>query len=154
MASGETPENWRDVVISEYDYSARPQCDELDLAPRDARLFMVFDGRFKLIHAEGGFRPMFFDLANDPEEFIDLGQDAGYRVKINRLYDHLTQWGRRLSQRITRSDADIIAMRGRSARCGVLPFLETGDEVPSELTAKYRGPARQSFVQNEAGADD
>ena len=151
---GERPENWRDVVISEYDYSARPQCVELGLDPRDARLFMVFDGRFKLIHAEGGFRPMFFDLANDPKEFIDLGQDAGYRTQINRLYDHLAQWGRRLSQRVTRSDADIIAMRGYSARHGILPFLETGDEVPPELTAKYRGPAKQRFVPSGAGTDD
>ncbi|MEZ5824849.1 MAG: hypothetical protein R3C97_08950 [Geminicoccaceae bacterium] len=35
---------------------------------------MVFDGRFKLMHAEGGFRPMLFDLEADPNEFVDLAK--------------------------------------------------------------------------------
>ena len=34
---------------------------------------MVFDVRSKLMHAEGSFRSMLFDLATDPEEFHDLG---------------------------------------------------------------------------------
>ena len=65
---GETPE-WRDFVISEFDYSPTPQAVRLDVEPRDARLYMIFDGRWKMMHAEGGFRPMLFDLENDPEEF-------------------------------------------------------------------------------------
>ena len=47
---GETPQ-WREYAISEYDYSATGQCVKLGLQPRDARLFMVFDGRYKLMHA-------------------------------------------------------------------------------------------------------
>ena len=77
---GETPE-WRRYAISEFDYSATPQADKLGVAPRDARLFMVFDGRFKLMHAEGGFRPMLFDLKTDPEEFHDLGQRGRARSR-------------------------------------------------------------------------
>ena len=46
-----------------------------DLATMDARLFMVTDGRWKLIHAEG-FRPMLYDMERDPEEFHDLGGEA------------------------------------------------------------------------------
>ena len=39
--------DWRSFAISEYDYSATPQAVKLGLEPRDARLFMVFDGRFQ-----------------------------------------------------------------------------------------------------------
>ncbi len=137
---GETPE-WRHYAISEYDYSVTQQAVKLGLEPRDARLFMVFDGRYKLMHAEGGFRPMLFDLETDPDEFHDLAKGDAHQAEIERLYGYLTEWGLRMSQRVTKSDDDIRAMRGKSMRRGILPFLHDGSEVPDELTSRYRGPA-------------
>ena len=147
---GETPAEWRDVVISEYDYSVTQMRETLGVSSDDARLFMVYDGRFKLIHAEGGFRPMLFDTETDPDEFHDLGADPAQAGTIARLYDHLAAWGRRNAQRVTRSEADLAAMRGASARKGILPFLVDGSEVPAELTEKYRGPARQNHLKDRA----
>ena len=144
---GETPD-WRRYAISEYDYSATPQCVKLGLEPRDARLFMVFDGRFKLIHAEGGFRPMLFDLESDPEEFHDLAKGTAHQAEIDRLYGCLANWGRRCAQRVTRSEDDIKAARGRSARRGILPFLVDGSEVPEALTEKLRGKAGGRYVDD------
>ena len=141
---GEAPD-WREVVISEYDYSGTSHCEALGLEPRDARLFMVFDGRFKLIHAEGGFRPMLFDLDTDPEEFHDLAKGLAHQAEIERLYSHLATWGRRLSQRVTRSEQQIKDGRGRSGRKGILPFLYDGSEVPDELTETLRGPAPATY---------
>lgn len=143
---GERVDDWRRFVVSEYDYSATPQCEALGLAPRDARLFMVFDGRHKLMHAEGGFRPMLFDLKEDPDEFRDLAKADGGGEAAARLYGLLAQWGRRMSQRVTKSEDDIKAMRGRSARRGVLPFLYDGSEVSEDLIEKYSGPAPASHV--------
>ncbi|WP_323771616.1 sulfatase-like hydrolase/transferase [Antarctobacter sp.] len=143
---GQTPDDWREVVISEYDFSVTPRCAALGLDARDARIFMVFDGRWKLIHFEGGFRPMLFDLEIDPNEFTDLGADPAHADQIDRLYGHLTHWGLRMAQRVTMSDADIAAARGRSLRRGIMPFLVDGSEVPPELTEKYRGRARQLFT--------
>ncbi|OJI92768.1 arylsulfatase A-like enzyme [Planktotalea frisia] len=149
LMHGETVK-WRDVAISEYDYSATPQAVKLGLAPRDARLFMVFDGRYKLMHAEGGLRPMLFDLQSDPEEFIDLAKDSTRTpeidVEIDRLYAHLFTWARRMSQRVTKSEDDIIAMRGRSLRRGILPFLADGTEVPEDLTQFYTGKAKADYT--------
>lgn len=149
LMHGETVK-WRDVAISEYDYSATPQAVKLGLAPRDARLFMVFDGRYKLMHAEGGLRPMLFDLQSDPEEFIDLAKDSTRTpeidVEIERLYAHLFTWARRMSQRVTKSEDDIIAMRGRSLRRGILPFLADGTEVPEDLTQFYTGKAKADYT--------
>ncbi|MEX3010671.1 sulfatase-like hydrolase/transferase [Hoeflea sp. TYP-13] len=141
---GETPP-WRAFAVSEYDYSATQQCVKLGLEPRDARLFMVFDGRYKLMHAEGGFRPMLFDLQNDPDEFYDLAKDNAHQAEVDRLYGHLATWGRRLAQRVTCSDDDIRTMRGRSARKGILPFLYDGSEVDEELTVKYRSRVTRKY---------
>lgn len=117
---GREPEQWRDVVISEYDYSATPMAGKLGVAPKEARLFMVFDGRYKLMHAEGGMRQMLFDLATDPEEFDDLGDSPGHAEIRARLSARLALWARRPSQRTTVSDAAIVARRGKSRRKGIL----------------------------------
>ena len=142
---GEVPE-WREFVISEFDYSVTPMSVQLGLEPRDARLFMVFDGRYKLMHAEGGFRPMLFDLAEDPNEFHDLAKGNSHRQEIERLYGYLSQWGLRLSQRVTKSEDDIKAMRGRSLRRGIIPFLADGTEVDPELLEKYQGKVKQRYI--------
>ena len=134
--------DWREVVISEYDYSLTPMRDALGVSNADARLFMVFDGRFKLIHAEGGFRPMLFDLATDPNEYVDLAKAGSHADDIARLYEHLAKWGRRMSQRVTVSDDQLAARRRGTDRVGILPFLVDGSEVSDELTARYRGPVR------------
>ncbi len=141
---GQTPE-WRDFVISEFDYSSTPQGAKLGLAPRDCRLFMVFDGRYKLMHAEGGLRPILFDLHTDPNEFDDLVKSDPDHPMLDKLYDYLATWSRRMSQRVTKSDARIIQSRGRSLRRGILPFLADGSEVNDELIEKYRGPVRQHY---------
>ena len=144
---GGTPD-WRTFAISEYDYSATPQAVKLGLEPRDARLFMVFDGRYKLMHAEGGLRPMLFDLETDPDEFHDLAKGDTHQGEINRLYDHLFTWARRMSQRVTKSEDDIKAMRGKSLRRGILPFMADGSEVPEELLQFYRGEAKADFTKD------
>lgn len=145
--SGETPA-WRDYVISEYDYSVTPQATKLGLEPKEARLFMVFDGRYKMMHSAAGFRPMMFDLQEDPDEFYDLGESPMHQDVRDRLFAHLHQWGLRMSQRVTRSEDDIKSARGRSMRRGILPFMYDGTEVPEELTVKYRGPVSSDYTED------
>ena len=137
---GKTPENWRDYAISEYDYSTSPMATDLGVAPRDARLFMVTDRRWKFIHAEGGFRPMLFDLQNDPDEFTDLGDSATHADIIAQMYDRLGKWGRRMSQRVTVSDDQINAARTGGKQVGILIGVFEPDEVPPAASSKYRGP--------------
>ncbi|MAD94096.1 MAG: phosphonate monoester hydrolase [Rhodobacteraceae bacterium] len=145
--SGERP-SWRDYVISEYDYSATPQAAKLGIEPKNARLFMVFDGRYKLMHSADGFRPMLFDLKTDPNEFYDLGESPDHQDVRDKLFAHLHEWGLRMSQRVTRSEEDIKNMGGRSMRRGILPFMYDGTEVPEELTIKYRGPVLADFTDD------
>ena len=104
LLRGEQPA-WREAVFSEYDYSATPMRDVVGVSARDARLFMAFDGRRKLVHAEGGLRPMLIDLRDDPDELRDLGADPAHAAAVAEMHDHLARWGRRMAQRVTRSDA-------------------------------------------------
>ncbi|MGI9366128.1 MAG: sulfatase-like hydrolase/transferase, partial [Rhizobiaceae bacterium] len=145
---GNQPKRWRDFAISEYDYSATPMAMNLGLAPKDARLFMVADKRWKFMHAEGElpggggpFRPMLFDLESDPNEFHDLGASRDHQDIIDLMYERLGQWGRRLAQRTTRSEQDILNMRGVSRRKGIVLGVYDGSEADAELTVKYRGSA-------------
>jgi arylsulfatase A-like enzyme len=71
---GATPDSWREFVVSEYDCAPTPMAERLGIEPKKARLFMIADRRWKFVHAEG-FRPMLFDLDNDPQEFRDLAPE-------------------------------------------------------------------------------
>ncbi|WP_093997410.1 sulfatase-like hydrolase/transferase [Octadecabacter ascidiaceicola] len=133
---GREPDTPRAFVISEYDYSLHPVCSALGTPPRDARLFMVATHDWKLIHAEGGFPPMLFDLKNDPDELQDLGRDPDYARQRAALYEHLHSWGLRMSQRITISDSDIIHRRENGAATGVvLGVFDEGDISPHQVSS-------------------
>jgi arylsulfatase A-like enzyme len=112
---------WRPAVFSEYDYSMQSARLALGQPIADCRLFMVFDGRWKYIHATG-FRPMLFDLASDPDEFHDLGADPAQAPTIERLRALLLDWALRDHARVTQSDAAIEAYQGGegATRAGVL----------------------------------
>ncbi len=139
---GEMPGDWREYAISEYDYSPTQAARALEVAPRDARLFMVVTQRWKMIHAEGGFRPMLFDLENDPGELVDLGASAEHGEVIEAMYAHLHDWSLRMSQRTTVSDARILSMReGSSMTRGILLGVYSEEDIDPELLAAYRGKA-------------
>ena len=137
---GRRPARWRRAVVSEYDYAPTPMCRELGVAPRDAHLVMVFDGRWKLIHAKG-FRPMLFDLETDPDEFRDLGADPEFEAERERLHALLHAWALRRAQRTTTSEAQLRArQQGGSEGVGVLIGVWDETEVTPEAAAKYVGP--------------
>jgi arylsulfatase A-like enzyme len=128
-------ETLREFAISEYDYSMRDVRRRLGVEVRDAKLTMLFDGRWKYIFAEG-FRPMLFDLQSDPDELTDLGADPAHSDELSRLEKLLFGWARRTSQRTTRSD-DWIAARDTilgEAKAGILIGYRNEDELNAVLT--------------------
>ncbi|WP_170326464.1 sulfatase-like hydrolase/transferase [Ruegeria arenilitoris] len=144
---GRQDETPRDAVICEYDYSASPIADMLNASVRDAVMFMVANKKWKLIHCEGGHRPILFDLENDPDELIDLGDSADHTEVIAEMYDHLFAWTRRPSQRTTRSEAQLIEMRTKSRGRGVVLGVYDENEAPLDLTVKYRGRKARPFAE-------
>ena len=148
LLRGESPADWRTYAVSEYDYSITPMAGRLNLAPKDARLFMVTDDRWKFMHAEGGFAPMLFDLQNDPMELKDLGRDPAYGDAVADCYDKLFEWARRCAQRTTVSDQQIIERRGKTRRKGIVLGITDDDaaDANAEILSLYRGKARQKFI--------
>ncbi len=141
LLRGESPASWRRYAISEYDYSALGAGGALRKNdPSRARLFMVADHDWKLIHAEG-FRPMLFNLRHDPQEFNDLGADPSHEAKRRELTEALYLWGLRLSQRTTIADETIIARRGAALERGVIIGVWDESEIADHYWDTYRGSA-------------
>jgi arylsulfatase A-like enzyme len=103
---GETPASWRTHAFSEYDYAMQDVRGALGLPVDKCRLFMVFDGRWKYIHAPG-FRPMLFDLETDPQEFLDRGADPACADVCARMREALLDWALTDHNRITTPDERI-----------------------------------------------
>jgi len=100
---------WRDHCISEYDYATRDARRMVGVDQNDARLVMVFDGRWKYVHVET-MRAMLFDLETDPDELHDLGADPVYAEQIERLKALHFDWARQHHNRITRTAEIVEAM--------------------------------------------
>ena len=119
---------WRDYAISEYDYCTREAKVTLDRPQQDCRLWMVCDDRWKYVHAHG-YRPMLFDLANDPGELHDLG--ASDRPEHHAVRDlmvaRLTEWSLGHHARITRSAAQIKAMEDREPPGVLIGFWDEAE---------------------------
>lgn len=134
-------------MFSEYDYSAMALAGPgyLNVEPEDARLFMVFDGRWKLIHAEGGFRPMLFDTETDPNEFTDLGTSPDHAPEITRLMGLLNDWARRPAQRTTISKDAIVKGRGKTRRVGIIIGAVSPEELAPDLRAMISGKPEKDY---------
>ena len=140
------PPTWREFAISEYDFSPTPLAANLNLAACDARMFMVCDKQWKFIHSQGGFRPMLFDLINDPEELYDLGADPARQPVIELMTQRLAQWSLRQSQRTTISDEAILKMRSASKKTGVLLGVFDANEVSQDERIIYEGKAGENYL--------
>jgi arylsulfatase A-like enzyme len=105
LLRGEKPE-WRKVLFSEYDYSMQQVRRTLNQPIEQCRLFMVYDGRWKYVHATG-FRPMLYDLESDPLEFADRGDDPACAEIIARLQAALFDWALHPRMHITTPNAKI-----------------------------------------------
>ena len=138
---GKATDTGRDCVICEYDYSASPVATALKADVRAGVMFMIASRKWKLIHCEGGYRPILFDLENDPDELTDLGTSNApeHLDAIEAMYDRLFTWTRRVSQRTTRSEAQLLAMRTKSRGRGIVLGVYDENDVPLDLTVKYRG---------------
>jgi arylsulfatase A-like enzyme len=130
LLHGEQPADWRKAVFSEYDYSMQDVRLTLNQPIEQCRLFMVFDGRWKYIHASG-FRPMLYDLQNDPNEFDDRGQDPSCADVMARLQAALFDWALHPKDHITTSNEKIAAYAENQLqiKSGVLIGIWDEDEL-------------------------
>jgi arylsulfatase A-like enzyme len=100
LLHGAAPERWREAAFCELDYSFREPRIELGLPVDSCRAFMVRDARWKYIHFDG-FRPMLFDLEDDPQELVDRGTDPACAKVRAELAERIFIWLMRLETRET-----------------------------------------------------
>jgi arylsulfatase A-like enzyme len=130
LLHGDRPPDWRKTVFSEYDYSMQDVRLTLNQPIEQCRLFMVYDGRWKYIHASG-FRPMLYDLQSDPREFDDRGEDPSCADVMARLQAALFDWALHPKDHITTSNAKIAAYADHQlqVKSGVLIGIWDEDEL-------------------------
>jgi len=116
---GPSEPEWRDAVFSEIDYGFYRARDILKVGPSDARGYMIRTDRWKYIYFKG-FRPQLFDLDNDPEEFIDLGEDAAYQDVCAELREKLFQRLLARRNRVTMSDEQVTETRNSESESGIV----------------------------------
>ena len=119
---------WRQYVVSEYDYSIQVFSPKTARKPLDCRSFMIADHHWKYIFAPG-FPPMLFDLNNDPNELIDLGRDPDYTETRNKMHYALADWSLQYRQRETVSEEKAKFMAGIEDKMGVLIGYWNEDDV-------------------------
>ncbi|MEZ5751599.1 MAG: hypothetical protein R3D60_06435 [Paracoccaceae bacterium] len=120
------PVTWREYAISEYDYSTREPRQILGNAQTDARLIMIRDDRWKYVHCEG-FRPMLFDLHEDPDELVDLGASPAHEDVRRRLNDAIFAWARQHHNRFTVPPERIERMTGGEPPGILIGFWDEAD---------------------------
>jgi arylsulfatase A-like enzyme len=109
---------WRDAVFSELDYGYREARRILGRTPDACRAWMVRTERWKYVHWQD-FRPQLFDLAADPDEFDDLGEDPGSEDVRREMRERILEWLMRLKRRVTVTDAQVDAGTAAHKRAGV-----------------------------------
>ena len=142
LLHGTSNVKWRQITISEYDYSMRKARKILDQPVSDCRVVMVFDGRWKYIHFEG-FRAMLFDTENDPDELCDLGDVSCYpehAAHHSRLEAALNTWARGHHNRVTTTDEEIKTRAGSEFSRGIyIGFWDEDDVLQAKRSNSGEG---------------
>ena len=125
---------WRDYCVSEYDYATRDSRVTLGLNQANARLVMIFDGRWKYVHVEH-MRPLLFDLKTDPDEINELGNNRKYAAEIKRLREFHFAWSRRHHRRITKAPDAVEKMtEGKEPPGIIIGYWDESELAADNLT--------------------
>lgn len=91
---GEQPEGWRQEYHAEYDlrspyaYNKKPP---LGLEKKKCIVNIIRGERYKYVHF-AGLPPLFFDLKEDPDEFINRFSDPAYRPRVLEYVEKMLTW--------------------------------------------------------------
>ena len=92
LLHGDDVKGWRDIAVSEFDYSFRTATRrELGKAIKSCSMITVRDHDWKYVYCDG-MRPLLFNLRDDPDELHDLGADRGSQDVVARYSMKLMQW--------------------------------------------------------------
>ena len=118
LLRGTATETWRDAVFSELDYAFRTARLILKRNPSECRAIMVRTDRWKYVWWQD-FRPMLFDLVDDPRELNDLGADPAHADVRREMAGRLAAWQEARKIRVTADDAYVAARTATHKKHGI-----------------------------------
>ncbi|MGB1250512.1 MAG: sulfatase-like hydrolase/transferase [Candidatus Promineifilaceae bacterium] len=131
--------DWRTYAVSEVDFADRGSRFILGLPDDRCNSVMIRTERWKYVGFDS-FRPILFDLENDPQETNDLGSHPDYATIRAEMQTHLVQWLMRRKTRITLTDNNIQSLVhgwNREKR-GILIGFPDVEDLPEFLRDQYR----------------
>lgn len=101
LVHGRLPADWRTELHYEYDFRdvhySQPE-NALGLSMNDASLCVVQDERYKYVHF-AALPPLFFDLADDPNQFVNLADRPAYAPLVRDYAQKALSWRLRHADR-------------------------------------------------------
>jgi arylsulfatase A-like enzyme len=94
MHSGEVPESWRREVHWEFDFrrmSNASTAGAFDCSAHQLSLTVIRDHQYKYVHFTA-LPPLFFDLQQDPQEFVDLADNPDYHSLVLEYAQKMLSW--------------------------------------------------------------
>ncbi len=92
--AGDQPARWRQEAHFEFDFRYvldEPGSEALGLTPDQCTLYALRGERYKYVHF-AALPPLFFDLPEDPAEFVDRAGDPGYREPMLECARKMLSW--------------------------------------------------------------
>jgi arylsulfatase A-like enzyme len=118
LLHGDAPADWRTFAYSELDYSFRQARLTLDKPVDRCRAFSLRTERWRYVYWLDEAEQL-FDLHADPQEFEDLGRQAGSEAMRTELRASLLAFLAARRHRTTLSDAQVAAATAGHKRAGV-----------------------------------
>lgn len=112
------PESWRDCVFSELDYSYRLARQLTHKTPLNSRAWSVRTDRWYYVYWMDEPEQL-YDLQSDPDQFQDLGRDAGHAAIRAQLKARLLDWFTRLKRRTTVTNESVEKATNAYKKAGV-----------------------------------
>jgi arylsulfatase A-like enzyme len=94
FVDGRTPADWRDAAHYEFDFRDiyYSQAETGTGVPMDkANLAVIRDEHYKYVHF-AGLPPLFFDLRQDPGQFVDRAADPAYASLVRDYAQRMLDW--------------------------------------------------------------
>ena len=94
IENGRLPGGWREEAHWEFDFrNVRDDGIEkhLGLTQHQCNLAVIRDRQYKYVHFSA-LPPLFFDLEQDPGEFVNLAEDPGHRTRVLEYAQKMLSW--------------------------------------------------------------
>ncbi len=118
LLHGQNPSDWRQFAFSESDYGFYAARKALDVAASEARAYMIRTERWKYVYFKG-FAAQLFDLAEDPDEFIDLGRSGAHQAICGEMRDLLLEKLTSRKNRVTMTDEQVLTFKDNEKEIGI-----------------------------------